>query len=106
MSVKIIVALEELQQIIKSTDDLILTYFFAHWCGPCAMIAPEIERMANEHQEVVFLKVDVEESRDIAKLYNIESIPSFLFIRSNYVVENLVTSKVEAMEDRLKELIS
>ena len=105
MSVKSIVTQEEFNQTIESTDDLILTYFFAHWCGPCAMMEPEFERMANEYQNAVFLKVDVEESKDIVELYHIESMPSFLFIRSNYVVDCLTTSKVEALEGRLKELV-
>ncbi|KAI5701556.1 thioredoxin-2-like isoform X2 [Diaphorina citri] len=68
-------------------DKLIVIDFYATWCGPCKMIAPKIEELASEFPDVVFLKVDVDESEDIAMAYDISSMPTFVFVKSTAKVE-------------------
>ena len=102
MSVKDIEDLDELKEIISNTDELVIVEFFAHWCGPCSMIAPEFERLATEIPDAVFLRVDVENSKDIASAYEVMSMPTFVFFRTGLKVEHLVTGKVEMLEETLK----
>ena len=50
-------------------------------CGPCKVIAPQIESMSGEMSNVVFLKVDVDENEDAAQEYNISAMPTFIFVK-------------------------
>lgn len=55
--------------------------FYADWCGPCKMIAPIMEELAEEYQgKVVFYKVDVDAEGEVASVFGIQSIPSILFV--------------------------
>ncbi|HHU34005.1 MAG TPA: thioredoxin [Bacteroidetes bacterium] len=55
--------------------------FYADWCGPCKMIAPILEELADEYSEdIVIYKVDTETEQELAAAFGIRSIPSILFI--------------------------
>jgi thioredoxin 1 len=55
--------------------------FYADWCGPCKMVAPILEELADEYQgKLNVYKVDTEEERELAALFGIQSIPSLLFV--------------------------
>ena len=55
--------------------------FYATWCGPCKMTAPIIERLARQYKgKIDFYKVDIDQERELAQLFDIQSIPTFLFI--------------------------
>ena len=65
----------------KIKDGLVLVDFFADWCGPCKMLAPVIEKLANEFADkLTVYKVNVDDDPDLARKFGIVSIPSlFLF---------------------------
>ncbi len=68
---------------IKKADSLVLVDFFATWCGPCNMLAPIIEEIANEYSsKVKVCKVNVDEERDLALKYEVESIPTLIFFKN------------------------
>ena len=71
---------------IKNSDKPVLLDFFATWCGPCRMIAPFIEQIANEHPEYVIGKIDVDEEPDLAQAFGIQSIPTLVVIKNGEVV--------------------
>lgn len=55
--------------------------FYATWCGPCKMTAPIIERLARKYKgQIDFYKVDIDQERELAQIFEIRSIPTFLFI--------------------------
>ena len=61
-------------------EGLVLIDFFATWCGPCKMLSPVIEQVANEHPELKVVKVDVDEAPAIAARFDVQAIPTlFLF---------------------------
>lgn len=70
-------------QLESAGGKLVVIDFFATWCGPCKMIAPQIEEMDKTMDDVVFLKVDVDEAEDVAQEYNITAMPTFIFIKSS-----------------------
>ncbi|XP_012224596.1 thioredoxin-2 [Linepithema humile] len=85
----------------EAGSKLVVIDFFAVWCGPCKIIGPKVEELSKELQDVVFLKVDVDECEDIATEYDISSMPTFVFIRESKVLETFSGANY----NRLKETI-
>uniref|UniRef100_A0A1B6GKE4 Thioredoxin n=1 Tax=Cuerna arida TaxID=1464854 RepID=A0A1B6GKE4_9HEMI len=83
----------------EAGNNLIVIDFFATWCGPCKMIAPQIETMAEEFQDVMFLKVDVDECEGIAAFYEITSMPTFVFIKNNKKLEAFAGANAEKLKE-------
>merc|ERR1712059_125209 len=81
---------------------LVVVDFHATWCGPCLMIAPFLEEMSQSMEDVVFLKVDVDECEDIAAKYSVNAMPTFIFIKSGEKVADLTG----ANKDKLKQLVA
>merc|ERR1711957_43164 len=68
---------------------LVCVDFQAEWCKPCKKIAPAIARLATEHPDISFLKVDVDELEETAATYNISAMPTFVFLRGGKEVTAL-----------------
>ncbi len=60
--------------------------FYAPWCGPCQTTAPIIDELSDEYQQMVFVKVNVDENPDLATQYGIFSIPTFIIFKEGKVV--------------------
>ncbi|GFT18364.1 thioredoxin [Nephila pilipes] len=88
-------------QLEAAGDKLVVVDFHATWCGPCKMIAPFFQELAEEHPDVVFLKVDVDDVEDVAGQYNVSSIPKFVFIKN----KNQVNEMLGADKENLKNLV-
>lgn len=71
----------EFEQLIKENNNVIID-FYATWCGPCKMLAPIIEQVANEKENVKIVKVDVDEASELAQLFGIMSIPTVAYIKN------------------------
>eukprot|EP00088_Acartia_fossae_P069892 TRINITY_DN9222_c0_g1_i1.p1 TRINITY_DN9222_c0_g1~~TRINITY_DN9222_c0_g1_i1.p1 ORF type:complete len:117 (+),score=33.54 TRINITY_DN9222_c0_g1_i1:36-353(+) len=89
-------------QLKLAGDKLVVVDFFATWCGPCKMIAPHLEEMSKTMDDLVVLKVDVDECEDIAQEYKITAMPTFIFIKKGEKVTELMGANV----DKLKELVA
>ncbi len=63
---------------------------YANWCGPCRMLSPIIDEIADELTDINFYKLDVDESEEIAKQYGIMSIPTLLFFNHGELKEKSV----------------
>ncbi len=69
-------------------NDIVLVDFWADWCGPCKMFAPIYEQTSQQHEDVVFAKVDTESQPALAQAFSIRSIPTLMVFRDNVLVFN------------------
>jgi thioredoxin 1 len=84
-----------------SEGKLVVIDFSATWCGPCRMIAPLFKELSESIEDVVFVKIDVDENPDTAAKYNVSAMPTFVFLKAGEVVDRLMG----ANPARLQELI-
>ena len=77
----------EFNEIIK--EGKVLVDCYATWCGPCRMLSPIIDEIANEKKEYKFYKLDVDEAGNISKEYGIMSIPTLLMFEDGNLKEKL-----------------
>lgn len=84
-----IVNSNEFKEAIK--EGVVVVDFFATWCGPCKMLSPIFEELSNEMEgKTQFIKVDVDQSVDIAREYGIQSIPTMAILKDGQPVETMV----------------
>ncbi len=77
--------------VVAGSDKLVVIDFWAEWCGPCRMIGPVIEELADEYEgKAVIGKCDVDENSDISAKFAIRNIPTILFVKNGEVVDKLV----------------
>ncbi|MBK6762372.1 MAG: thioredoxin [Micrococcales bacterium] len=78
------------------SDRPVIVDFWAEWCGPCRMVAPILEELAGEHDEVVVAKLNVDENPSIAAQYGITSIPTMNVYSGGKVVKQIIGAKPKA----------
>lgn len=72
-------------------DKLLVVDFFATWCGPCKKLSPTLDEVSEElGEQVNIVKVDVDESEDLAMDYGIRSVPTVLFFKNGQQVDKFV----------------
>ncbi|MCW2278051.1 thioredoxin [Heliophilum fasciatum] len=82
------------KSVVSEADKPVLVDFWASWCGPCRMIAPVIDEIANEFAgKVVVGKLNVDENRQIPSEYNVMSIPTLVLIKGGQIVDKAVGYK-------------
>lgn len=72
-------------------DKLLVVDFYATWCGPCKKLSPTLDEVSEElGEQVNIVKVDVDESEDLAMDYGIRSVPTVLFFKNGQQVDKFV----------------
>lgn len=75
---------------ILQADKPALVDFYAVWCGPCKMMSPVVDQIAEENDDIVVGKVDVDEAEEITEKYGISSIPTLMVFKNGEVAETFV----------------
>lgn len=78
---------ENFEETVLKSSKPVLIDFFATWCGPCKMLSPVVDEVAEEVDDVVFCKVDVDAESSLAEKFNIMSVPTLVLVE-NGEVEN------------------
>ncbi|MDD4106654.1 MAG: thioredoxin [Candidatus Shapirobacteria bacterium] len=82
---------EEFQTEVLDSKEIVLVDFFATWCGPCQMLTPVIESIALEFKDKVkIIKIDVDQSQDIATKYNVASIPTVILFKEGKIIDTII----------------
>lgn len=85
---------------LRNGDKPLVVDFWATWCGPCRMVAPIIEKMAEKYDgQIVVGKCDVEENEDLAAEFGIRNIPTILFFKNGVIADKIVGAQSEAKID-------
>lgn len=91
MSVFNVVDETEFNEKILKAEQPVLVDFWAPWCGPCKMVGPEVEAIAEEYEgRAVVAKVNVDEQQKLASQYNVMGIPTLLVFKNGQEVNRIV----------------
>lgn len=81
---------ENFSKEVMETEKVVLLDFWATWCGPCQMIAPILEEVAQDCPNVTIGKIDVDKEQELAMSFNISSIPTLIVIKNGKAVDKAV----------------
>ena len=89
--------LENFEEEVENSTLPVLVDFWAAWCGPCKMIAPIIDQLADEFDgKVKIAKVNVDENRDLSIRFQVASIPTLLLFKDGEVVNQMIGARPKA----------
>lgn len=100
-----IAKLDELKALTTKENSKVVIDFTASWCGPCQQIAPQYEAWAKEYEGIVTLvKVDVDESEDLPQHYNVNCMPTFIFLHNDEKVDELTGANRDELKKKIEAL--
>ena len=85
---------------VLTSDKPVLVEFWAAWCGPCRMVGPVLERIADEHPEISIVKMDLDANQVTARDYQVMAAPTMLLFRDGEAIATIVGAKPKAALER------
>jgi len=85
--------LKNFEQDVINADKKVLLDFWAPWCGPCRMVAPIVEEIAEEHPELLVGKINVDQEAELANRYGIMTIPTLLVMEKGKIINKAVGAR-------------
>ena len=77
------------EEVLKS-EKPVLVDFYADWCGPCKMLSPIVDQVAEENEDIKVVKVNVDDAQDLAMKYQVMSIPTLVVIKEGKEINRSV----------------
>jgi len=88
---------EEYKQLVTESKGVVIVDCFAEWCGPCKVIAPVIDKYAEQFKDAKFYKFDIDNLPDIAQELGVSSIPNFKIFKDGELQESVVGANPPAI---------
>jgi len=79
--------------LVKNSDKTVLIDFFAEWCGPCRMVSPIVDEIAEENGDILVGKVNVDDEPELASAFGVSSIPMLVVVKNGEIVNQSVGAK-------------
>ncbi|KAK3944038.1 thioredoxin-like protein [Diplogelasinospora grovesii] len=93
---------------VLASSSVVITDFYADWCGPCKMIAPTFESLSSKYSKpnkITFCKVDVDNQRDVAQQYSVRAMPTFLILHKGSVIDTIQGANPPALTAAVEKAI-
>lgn len=87
---------ENFEEQVLHSDKPVLLDFWASWCGPCRMVSPTIDEIANERNDIKVGKVNVDEQPELASAFQVMSIPTLVVMKGGKVVNRTMGAQPKA----------
>lgn len=87
---------ENYQKEVIESDKPVLIDFFATWCGPCKMVSPVVDEIANERSDIKVCKLDVDKNLDLARTFQVMSVPTLVAIKNGEIINKIVGAMPKA----------
>ena len=87
---------ENFQEEVVQSDKPVLVDFWASWCGPCRMVSPIVDEIAQERPDVKVVKVNVDQEQELALQFGVMSIPTLVVMKGGKVVNKMVGARPKA----------
>lgn len=81
---------------VKNSDKTVLLDFYADWCGPCRMVGPIVEEIAQENPQFLICKINVDEEPELASAFSVMSIPTLVVMKNGEVVTKTTGARPKA----------
>ncbi|KMT09491.1 hypothetical protein BVRB_6g129610 [Beta vulgaris subsp. vulgaris] len=96
------------EQLTKANESkkLMVVDFTASWCGPCRAIAPFLAELARKFPGVIFVKVDVDELKQVASDWAIEAMPTFMLLLEGKIVGKVVGAKKDELQQAIEKHVA
>ena len=78
---------------VLNSDKPVLLDFFASWCGPCRMVGPILDEIAEEREDIKVCKVNIDEQPELAHRYRVMTIPTLMVLKDGNIIEQSVGAK-------------
>ena len=83
-------------ELVEKSEKKVLVDFYADWCGPCRMVSPIVDEIAEEREDILVCKVNVDDEQELANRFGIFSIPSLLIFKDGEVVKQIAGARPKA----------
>ena len=80
-------------ELVKNSDKPVLLDFWAPWCGPCRMVGPIVEEIAQEREDIAVGKINVDENPELAGQFGVMSIPTLVVMKNGKIVNQSIGAK-------------
>ena len=84
---------ENFQELVLNAEKEVLLDFWAPWCGPCRMVSPIVAEIAEERQDILVGKVNVDEEMELAAQFRVMSIPTLVVLKDGQVVNQVIGAR-------------
>ncbi len=92
---------------VEKSDKPVIIDFWAEWCGPCRMVGPIVEELAEDYKgQIVVGKIDVDNNPEVTSKFGIRNIPTVIFVKNGEVIDKQVGAVPKStLEDKLKTIL-